>query len=266
MIESNFYKPVSFLSKYIDRFYIVEKTMDSPFELPLIFPGTGLELLFHLNESLTFKGEKLSKIHTVCPRKIFNFDKTKTLNFVSIRFKSGAFRHFTSVDFSDLNDHFLSAMDLWGKDGEELLEQLKNKTEKGEIIKIFEQFLIEVFEKNHQVKNDKWDEIIDDLYYNFNKHSIKDFAEKYSLSLRQFERNFKKQFGLTAKEFQKIARFQYVTKQILFSKKSDYLFTILDNGYFDQSHFIKEFKTLTTKTPKEYFKDTNFENHLYFES
>ncbi|MEX0274587.1 MAG: helix-turn-helix transcriptional regulator [Flavobacteriaceae bacterium] len=115
-------------------------------------------------------------------------------------------------------------------------------------------------------KNDKWDPIIDELYYNFDSNTIEDLSQKAHLSLRQFERGFKAQFGITAKEFQKITRFQDVIKNILLNRNSDYLDTILDNGYFDQSHFIKEFKSLTKKTPLEYFTEENFNGHFYHKS
>ncbi|TPN85186.1 helix-turn-helix domain-containing protein [Aquimarina algicola] len=263
MTKNISYQPKTFLSKYIDRFYIFEKSENEYFKLPVVLPGTGLELLYYLDKTLSVNGNSLPKAHTVCPREIFSFDKIKNISFISVRFKSGAFRHFTSTPFTELNNKYVSIIYLWKNKGEKLLARLQNTTKTEAIIDELELFLVEIFNEYHDKKNDKWDAIIDELYYNFENNSIHKLAENSRLSLRQFERGFKSQFGITAKGFQKITRFQNVIKQILLDKNPNYLHTILDNGYFDQSHFIKEFRSLTKKTPMKYFNQENFDSHFY---
>lgn len=259
-------KPVEALKNYVDRIYIFEKTASDKFKLPAVPPGTGLELLLHLDQPLKVNQNNLPRLHSVCPRKMFYFDKNKKVSFISVRFKSGAFRHFSPVTFSELKDKFYSANSLWGVDGEILVEKLFTISTIENKIKEIEVFLIKVLNLYHNDKNDNWDMIIEDLYYNFDSNSIKRLAEKACLSMRQFERAFKFQFGITAKEFQKITRFQNVVKHLLLNKETKYLQTILDNGYFDQSHFIREFKSLTKKTPKAYFNEEHFNNHFYHTS
>lgn len=243
MTRNKSYKPTIFLSKYIDRFYTFEKSSSDYFELPSVLPGTGLELVFYLDKPLSVKKKTLPKSHTVCPRSILDFDKEKNVSFLSVRFKSGAFRHFTSIPFSELNDDYFSVQNLWKTQGRNLMNRLKNISEIENKIQEIETFLIKNFNEHHKVENDKWDLIIDELYYNFDSYTIERLSQKANLSFRQFERSFKSQFGITAKEFQKITRFQDVTKKILLNKNPNYLDTVLDNGYFDQSHFIKEFVT-----------------------
>lgn len=266
MFKNITYKPSAFLSKYIDRFYIFEKSANDYFELPTVLPGTGLELLFHIENPLSVNGIQLPKAHTVCPRKMFRFDKEKKVSFISVRFKSGAFRHFSSIAFSELNDNYYAIEHIWPKEGEELLNILKNCVETEAKIKEIELFLKVAFTNYHNKKDDKWDAIIEELYYNFDSNTIENMSQKANVSIRQFERGFKTQFGITAKKFQKITRFQEVIKSILLNRNSDYLDTILDLGYFDQSHFIKEFKSLTQKTPLEYFIEENFNSHFYHKS
>lgn len=256
------YKPTSLLSKYIDRFYVFKKCN----KLPSVLPGTGLELLFHFNNSLVVNNKKLPIAHTVCPRKILYFDEQKEVSFLSVRFKSGRFRHFTSIPFSQLNNQYFSVQELWNEQAEHLIRRVKSEEKIENKIQKIEMFLTQKFKENHKEENDKWDLIIDELYYNFDKNSIEKLAKKSNLSLRQFERGFKSQFGMTAKEFQKITRFQDVVKKILLNKTPNYLDIVLDNGYFDQSHFIKEFKSYTNKTPSDYFIEENFNIHFYHKS
>lgn len=266
MTRNKSYKPTISLSKYIDRFYVFEKSNSDDFELPSVLPGTGLELLFYLDKPLSVNNKMLPKAHTVCPRKILNFDKENNVLFLSVRFKSGTFRHFTSIPFSELNDNYFSIQQIWKEKGRNLMSKLENTTEIQNKIKAIESFLSNSFDEYHNSENDKWDLIMDELYYNFDNNTIEKLSQKANLSLRQFERGFKSQFGITAKEFQKITRFQEVIKKILLNKNPDYLETVLDIGYFDQSHFIKEFRSLTKKTPSEYFTKENFDNHFYHKS
>ncbi len=266
MLENQSYKPSAFLSKYIDRFYVFEKVSVNYFDLPAVLPGTGLELLFHLDKPLQVNDKVLPKAHTVCPRKLFCFDKEKKVSFLSVRFKSGAFRHFNPVPFAQLNDTYYSLINLWGQKGSNLLQKIDLLKTINQKINEIELFLHDAFTCYHKIKNDKWDVVIDDLYYNFKSITIHEIAKKSNLSMRQFERGFKAQFGITPKMFQKISRFQSVVKQLLLNQNSRYFDLIIDSGYFDQSHFINEFKALTGQTPLTYFCSKNFRTHFYHNS
>ncbi|WP_234859535.1 helix-turn-helix domain-containing protein [Aquimarina aquimarini] len=260
------YKTTSFLSKYIDRFYVVEQSIDNNSGLPPILPGTGLELLFHINIAVSINSQPLEKGHIVCPRTISYFDHINNAAFIAVRFKSGAFRHFTSIPFSELNDTFISVQDIWGDKGRELLCKLEHILAIPSKIKEIEKFLLHAFNTYHQTKNGKWDTVIHDLYYHFNERTIKEVSDKTKIGLRQFERSFKDQFGITPKAFQKITRFQDTTKKILLNKNTSYLHEALENGYYDQSHFIKEFKYFANKTPAKYFSENELDNHFYYKS
>lgn len=69
------------------------------------------------------------------------------------------------------------------------------------------------------------------------------------ISPRQLRRLFNFYIGDTPKVFSKVVRFQHIlhTKPSLESLKKDKLF--YDSGYYDQAHFIKEFKTMYGLTP-----------------
>lgn len=79
-----------------------------------------------------------------------------------------------------------------------------------------------------------------------------EIAEKASLSKRALERNFYKETGLTPKQFSQIIQFNSSLSQLeakTYQKLSDVVYL---NGYADQSHFIKVFKSFTGKTPKHF--------------
>lgn len=264
-MEKVSFKPNQFLSKYIDRFYLFKKSRDGQFKLPIILPGTGLELIFHLNDSLSVKNNKLKESHIICPRKVFEFDKTKQVNFISVRFKSGSFRHFTPIPYSELNDNYLSITEIWGNKGGVLLDRVNEvRGDSKQKIELIQEFLLLRLSENLLQKNEKWDTIIAILYANFKTINLIELSKKSHLSYRQFERNFKGQFGITPKKFQLITRFQDTIKKSLLNNQTSYLNTVLDNGYFDQSHFINEFQHIVGLKPTEYFVKENFENNFYY--
>ena len=167
MEDKSSYNPVSFLSKYIDRFYVFKQSEGDNSSLPPVLPGTGLELVFHLEQPLSINNNLLPKAHTFCPRVITCFDEQEKVEFISVRFKSGAFRHFTSIPFSELNNQYLSVFSLWGSEGKQMEQTFYTIPEIPDKIKYIEQFLIEMFNIYHNVNDNKWDGVIDDLYYNF---------------------------------------------------------------------------------------------------
>ena len=262
------YHPHPALAKYIDRYYTFEQKDQQLFKLPPILTGTGLELVFYTENSLSIKDKKLSSGHIICPRNrdpiIFN--PTAQVSFFSVRFKSGAFRYFTSIPFSELNNTFLSVEEIWGTKGRILLTELDFTKHIQYNIRIIESFLFKTLTRHHSLKSQQWDSIINQIYYEFNSKKIPDLARESQLSLRQFERTFKSQFGLTPKSFQRIARFQNSIKTVLLNKQKDYLNTALDNGYYDQSHFIHEFRSFTHQKPLDFLNDKNFNNHFYHKS
>jgi AraC-like DNA-binding protein len=75
-----------------------------------------------------------------------------------------------------------------------------------------------------------------------------------NLSTRTFQRIFKKYVGISANEYRRICQFQLAFYQLRgkqFDKLTDVAY---DNGYFDQSHYIRSFKEFTEITPQEYLQ------------
>lgn len=84
------------------------------------------------------------------------------------------------------------------------------------------------------------------------QENIRTIAEKQKLNLRTFERRFLKETGLPPKQFAKIIQFQASLEQLSIKNYTKLTDIVYENGFADQSHFIKVFKAFTGKTPKNF--------------
>jgi AraC-like DNA-binding protein len=82
--------------------------------------------------------------------------------------------------------------------------------------------------------------------------SVDELASSTGLGPRQLERRFRERVGLGPKRFLKILRFQSVFRRGS-SQARDWAEVALDCGYYDQSHFIRDFKSFTGASPDAFF-------------
>ena len=84
--------------------------------------------------------------------------------------------------------------------------------------------------------------------------TVKALAEKHFISVRHFQRLFKKYYGIAPKKFINIIRFKQLYKSSVLKEKMPNDF--LGFGYYDQMHFIKDFKKQLGITPSHTLSET----------
>lgn len=84
-------------------------------------------------------------------------------------------------------------------------------------------------------------------------YSVRQLSEHFNLSERQFERKFKEYSGFTPKKYQRLVRFSEACNQYEYADQKTLTEIAHHCGYYDQSHFIKEFKNFSGYHPSDYF-------------
>ena len=84
------------------------------------------------------------------------------------------------------------------------------------------------------------------------QHSIRQISSKVGYSQKHLIKLFKDHVGITPKGFLKIIRFQKAVQEIEASKNIHWARLALESGYYDQAHFIHDFKEFSGFTPQEY--------------
>jgi len=85
--------------------------------------------------------------------------------------------------------------------------------------------------------------------------ALKNIQDELKITERTFQRLFEFHVGVSPRMFSRICRFHDAFQQLnqqRFDNLSDIAY---DNGYTDQSHFIRTFREFTSYTPKEYLKN-----------
>lgn len=257
-------KPNPYLSPYISRYWVWEDEQD----LPKMLPGTGAELIFHYNESILATNccgikNHLPKCYIASPRHVFySLNPIARTGFIAVRFRAGAFRHFCMEAHSDLIDTFIDIADIWGQKGVELGEEVLTATTIDERIIIIERYLTRFLLAYK--KQEAWlDKVVNRALYEFNTIGCAELSNELSISSRHLQRKFKEATGVSLKTFLRISRFESVIKELLLNKQKDYLPIALNHGYYDQAHFIRDFKSCVGEQPSIFLQDRNFLSHFY---
>lgn len=130
---------------------------------------------------------------------------------------------------------------------EERLAEAKNNQQRVDIV---EEFLLAGL--NETVQDRLVAEAVRKIQLVSGSIRIKDLATDLSISQDPFEKRFRRIVGTSPKQFSTIVRLRTLISQ--YSPTQSLTESAYRAGYFDQAHFIKDFKTFTGQTPHLFFK------------
>ncbi len=156
-----------------------------------------------------------------------------------------------SMPASELNTQVVDMHTLLGRDGMDLEDRIMTAKDNNDRIRIMTAF----FEQRIAASNANHIHLPDAVRHVIRtkgQADIRGLASAHNLSLRQFERKFTMYAGFSPKLYSRIIRFQSALNEYKSVGKS--LTEIAyDCGYYDQSHFIHDFKEFSGFHPKAYF-------------
>jgi len=147
------------------------------------------------------------------------------------------------IDLSYRSPHTINA----------LRTQLMYAADTGRKVEVLDNLLIHQLQINkHACEVIKY--ATDEMMYNPGTEILSLLLNKLNLNERSFQRMFKKYVGVTPNQYRRICQFQLSFTQLrgkAFNKLTDVAY---DNGFADQSHFIRAFREFTQATPQEYLR------------
>ncbi len=155
------------------------------------------------------------------------------------------------ITASELADTAAGMTEFDGQEGKNLEEQIILAGSTAARVK----FLCAFLEKKLAIRKIKEQTIhhaIRQVVHAKELKGVETLAREFNISKRQFERKFKEHAGFSPKLYSRIIRFQLALKQ--YGDTSKYLTDIAHEcGYYDQSHFIHDFRSFSGYHPKQYF-------------
>lgn len=185
-------------------------------------------------------------------KKFTEFPLENSFNYVGIRFFPTMFPQIFKINASELSNKF-EDLDLVVPKVSAFIANNFNKTQEiGEIREVLDNYLINLIEKSTFDNDSRLYNAIEIILTNFGVINVEKDLDT-GISSRQLRRLFQYYIGDTAKTFSKVVRFQNIlrAKPSQQSLRQNKLF--FDAGYYDQAHFIKEFKNLYGVTPSKAF-------------
>jgi len=245
------YFPTEQLKPYIKYFVVSEQEWESEYK---VLPSPGLVAGFQ------YKG-KLSVIKDNVENKLASagitgisdsykiFKNSAGIGTVLVYFTEIGFAHFSESPANELFNLSLSLDDIFDKSKvNEAGEKLAVASTDKQRIKIVEHFLLK------QLKSIQTDKLIVEavqlIYQSKGTIRIKELNEKLFISQSSFEKRFRKVVGTTAKKLASIVRFNAVLDNL--NNTQSLTAICYENNFFDQAHFIKDFRQFTGDTPEKF--------------
>ena len=241
-------RPTDKLSEYVQDILVIENYhVTVPFRLPLFANGTPT-LLFHTAQGQIKKNSGYLTLfgQTILPDKLLIKD-----NFTLIAYflKPYSLISLFGISAQELTDKPVD-FTLLSKRAD-LQEQLLNSGTAGEMILVLDNYLFSLTPKNNKDKPlIKY--AAEKILKGPTRHILRDVQKDIRVTERTLQRMFEKNIGVSPNQFRKILQFNRAFQQLnnrQFQNLSDIAY---DNGYTDQSHYIRAFKEFTNITPKEY--------------
>ncbi|MCK7555926.1 helix-turn-helix domain-containing protein [Chitinophaga sedimenti] len=241
------YIPCERLRPYIKQFVVSENDAAAAYK---VFPSTGMVIGFQYRGQLaTEHGQLASAGITGMSDSYKVFRNSAHTGTVLIYFTETGFTHFAAHPAHTLFGLSLSLDHIFDRHAvQEVEEKLAEAGTDRLRIKVTEQFLLS---RLKDIATDKLVMQAVQLIYQSNGNiRIKEISERLFISQSPLEMRFRKVVGATPKKFASIVRFNAVLKDLNHAKTLTEI--CYAHQFFDQAHFIKDFRQFTGDTPENF--------------
>jgi AraC-like DNA-binding protein len=253
--EFGYYAPKPPLSRFVDLFWFW-KGYDLQAGRERCLPTGSSELVISL-EDFSPEGAVLCGARS----ESFLLERTAQDHLFGIHFHPGGIFPFLGVPACELEGTNVHLDDLWPGESERIRSRLLEAPTAEKRFQVMESWLLSRLELP-MVRHPAVSYALSQLKTAAGAR-VSDLADEVSLSQRRFIEVFKQQVGLPPKLYGRVMRFQRIISELASKTEVDWTDLALEHGYFDQAHFIHEFKAFSGLTPTEYLPlRTGHLNHV----
>ncbi len=234
------YWPAEHVGFFVERYWIVRWDLDEPY-VQATAPNPCVNLVVEPASSGVFGVPTGSFARTLAGRGCT----------FGVKFKPGGFYPFFRSPISDLRDRMLELEKVFGEDGAALVDELRSLDEDEQMVEAAEAFF------QHRLPEPDGNvvlvnQIVDHIVAEDTVQKVADLATAFGRSERSLQRLFHKYVGVGPRWVIARYRLQEAVCRIESDPVVKWSDVAAELGYFDQSHFVRDFKRIVGVTPAEY--------------
>ena len=258
------------LSQFIEVFIYYEGVQHAH-AIDRFLPNGNTEILinFHDTPQYIYDNESLKEIQA-CHHIWASGVRTEPITIPSghnaammvISFKKGMAAPFFPFPMNEISDYVVDADLVWGGDFGDLREAMLATKDIGRRFGMVDEFLLMKFQSKLNL-NPCVAYAVDEMTARPDEISIARMNQKIGYSQKHFIDMFRKQVGVTPKAYLRVMRFQKAVQTIDAASSFDWGQISQECGFYDQAHFINDFKHFCGFTPEQYGKiHINYQNYI----
>ena len=249
------YSPCTQLGKFVKCYYYLENN-DNKIMNDTFFADGCIEAVFSLgwNFYQADNKEDWAKIigQIIRPRELKIVGSGQSFG---IWFFPHTFPRFSKVQMSELNDRVISWDVLFPKSFSDFVGNCLYERQFEKLIKGVDNFLMKkISEYKTQSMDTLAESAIQYLCQNKTGSNLDLLASSLNVSHRYLQKAFLAKIGFSQKLFIRILRFQQILAQMCKPNISNFAALGYEHNYYDQSHFVREFKEFTGIIPSQFAK------------
>lgn len=187
---------------------------------------------------------RLAAIGTMTRTQVFAHAGEQTI--AGVRFHPSMAWACLRIDADEITDGSADLEDLWGSRATGLQRRLSGAVDAAELIRLLGSELRPPLSATPVQQMAKWAADRNGCT------SVDEMARMAGVSSRHLRRLFLRQAGLSPKLFCRIVRFRGLVRSLSLEPNAVWAQCALDAGYYDQSHFVSDFREFSGLTPTEY--------------
>jgi AraC-like DNA-binding protein len=252
------------LSQFVKYFWVYESYNNTSKNEIQTFAVEGCPIIiFHYKQPLKCKtgnNDWASHPQQCVIGQIKNFGKiieSGNEGMVAVVFYPDGLSPFIKIPFIEFTGLIVDLELVFGKIIKDLEDKICEAITNENRITLIEQFLLNQLKNKENQFNNDIRFAVSQMQLN-TKISILKLASEVNMSKRNFERKFLENVGLSPVFYNRIVRFQKAIKLLNLQKELSFTELAYSAGYYDQSHFIRDFKQFYGQPPKEFNQNQNF--------
>jgi AraC-like DNA-binding protein len=173
---------------------------------------------------------------------------------VGTKFRPGAFAGFVERPISQLTDRFFAVAELFGADGAALAAAGESADGVDAKLALHHDF-VRAQRPAPDAAAELVREVVRDMLTADPGVRVEQIARRHAVSPRTLQRLFADRVGVSPKWVLQRYRLHEAAERLASGESRDWARVALELGYFDQAHFIRDFRAFVGRSPTQYVRE-----------